>query len=130
MSLSPSEDTLRILAQLKIAYIKDHKWTYSPEFEKSVQSMKVSPPGFFESTKMANRARDEIIPVLMTHGAEILKNKIDRDNLIVAYMCYDRHMGRNKKLKFTEYVPEAINIPNILYAIFMLNKADIPVEID
>ena len=128
MALPPSEDMLRLLEKLKIGCIKDNKWTFDPEFERTALSIKQSPPSYFEAIKIANKSRDEIIPLMMTHGIKIIKTKVDRDNLVVAYTMYDRHMGRNKKLKFTDFVPESRDIPNILFTIFMLNLADIPVE--
>ena len=112
----PSQDLLNKLVDLKIASIENSKFVYSILFKDSFSFMMVHPPGKLEQTKIAYKLNDELIPLILVHGASIFKaGKREYENLVAAYVAFTYHCNLN------DIKVESKDIPNIIYGIFYLN---------
>jgi len=119
----PSENTFRLLIELKVAMVRDGKYTYSPEFEASVRSLLEHPLGRVEQTRMGYKVRSAILPALVKYVVHINKKREYVENVIVAYVCLVTHA---KRLGIG--LPEK-QLADVVYGTFYLNDNEPAVEV-
>ena len=112
------EGVVKKLAEFKIVETDKLVWTH--DFMVSVRDYLHHPPSMWEKTKVANRAKSEVQPVLLVHAHDLAKEKTkfktNLERLIVSY-CYLEHHLTRLGMKADTY-----DVPNLVWGIFVVDR--------
>ena len=117
----PLEKALPMLIDLKAVTIKNHHYTYSPEFVESVEEVRSNPPGMLEQMRYGSKVAKDIIPLLIT-TAKSYQSRKDVENFLTAYICLDKHLKRLNLTVDKKY------FTSLAFAIWYLNDHKPTVE--
>ena len=116
MAKRPDEDTFKYLLDYKIATIRDNKYIYSTEFEKSVEEIGKHPPSRLTQARLAHEVESKLTHVLISRAIQ-MKSRRDIEDMIIAYCCIKSHLGRLKM-----NMPDEYTLPFVVYGTFYLNN--------
>lgn len=86
-------DGFKRLVELRVAVVKDNKYVYSPEFEISVKQVIESPPRRLKQLSVGRKVGRKLAPYLLP-TATSYTSKRDIENMIIAFLCLERHSKR------------------------------------
>lgn len=86
-------DGFKKLVELRVAVIKDGKYVYSPEFEKSVERVKEKPPNKLRQISIGRKVARKL-SVRLVDVATSFTSKRDIENMVIAFICLERHAKR------------------------------------
>jgi hypothetical protein len=118
-SPKPLDTAIKTLLELKVIEIKNGKYVYSSEFEKTADELKKHPPGMFESAMLAKEVDSHVSPALVFY-AQYFKTQKDIKSLSVAYIMLVKHLKRLG-------VKADLEIP-VIYATYYFNRNELSVE--
>lgn len=94
--------------------------TWTPEFMDSVRDYLYHPPRLWEKTKIANRAKDQVQPILLAHAHDLAKEKAhfkaNIERLIVSHLYLEHHFKR------VGVKPNPVDMPNIVWGVYVVDK--------
>ena len=118
----PTEKVFKMMMDFKVASVKNGKYVYSPEFEKSVEHLQANPPGRFQQIKLGRKATKIMDSVLLY--ARSFKSRKALENMISAYVVLTVHFKR-LNLEFPKN-----DLPELIYGTWYLNDNEPEVMIE